>query len=80
VKSACQARPVFPRGACLVSARILARSLPDTLRPPSGRGSPVIVVHSRRFGADDTVVEYAEMTVRADARVAYRYQFTGDDT
>jgi DNA-binding GntR family transcriptional regulator len=58
-------------------------------RPPSmdetrtfgiKRGSPVIIVHSRRFGADDTVVEYAELTVRADARVAYRYQYTGDDT
>ena len=33
------------------------------------RGSPVVVVHSRRFGADDTVLEYSELTARADTRV-----------
>ena len=58
-------------------------------RPPSmdetrtfgiKRGSPVIVVHSRRFDASDSVLEYAELTARADARVAYRYQYTGNDT
>ena len=33
------------------------------------RGSPVTVVHSRRFGADDAVLEYAELVARADTRV-----------
>jgi DNA-binding GntR family transcriptional regulator len=55
-------------------------------RPPSmdetrtfgiKRGSPVVVVHSRRFDAADTVIEYAELTARADTRLAYRYQYTG---
>jgi len=39
------------------------------------RGSPVVVVHSRRFAADDTVIEYAELISRADTRVAYRYEY-----
>ena len=39
------------------------------------RGSPVIVVHSRRFAAGDTVIEYAELISRADTRVTYRYEF-----
>ena len=39
------------------------------------RGSPVVVVHSRRFGADDGVLEYSELTARADTRVEYRYTF-----
>jgi DNA-binding GntR family transcriptional regulator len=39
------------------------------------RGSPVIVVHSRRLDAADAVIEYAELVARADARLAYRYEF-----
>jgi len=39
------------------------------------RGSPVTVVYSRRFDADDTVLEYAELVARADTRVTYRYQY-----
>jgi DNA-binding GntR family transcriptional regulator len=39
------------------------------------RGSPVTVVHSRRFDADDNVLEYAELTARADTRVTYRYGY-----
>jgi len=39
------------------------------------RGVPVVVVHSRRMDAADTVVEYAELIARADARVTYRYEF-----
>jgi len=39
------------------------------------RGSPVVVVHSRRFAADDTAIEYAELISRADTRVTYRYEF-----
>ena len=39
------------------------------------RGSPVTVVHSRRFAADDTVIEYAELIARADTRVTYRYEY-----
>jgi DNA-binding GntR family transcriptional regulator len=39
------------------------------------RGMPVIVVHARRMDAADTVIEYAELTARSDARVAYRYEF-----
>ena len=39
------------------------------------RGSPVVVVHSRRFDADDTVLEYAELIARADTRVTYRYEY-----
>lgn len=54
-------------------------------RPPSmeetrtfgiKRGSPVVVVHSRRYGPADEVVEYAELIARAGTRVAYRYGFT----
>jgi len=39
------------------------------------RGSPVIVVHSRRFAADDAVIEYAELISRADTRITYRYEY-----
>jgi DNA-binding GntR family transcriptional regulator len=39
------------------------------------RGVPVIVVHARRMDAADAVIEYAELTARSDARVAYRYEF-----
>jgi DNA-binding GntR family transcriptional regulator len=39
------------------------------------RGWPVVVVHSRRMNADDTVIEYAELVARGDTRVAYRYEF-----
>jgi DNA-binding GntR family transcriptional regulator len=39
------------------------------------RGSPVLIAHSRRFDADDTVIEYAELTARADTRVVYRYEY-----
>jgi GntR family transcriptional regulator len=39
------------------------------------RGSPVVVVHSRRFTADDTAIEYAELISRADTRVTYRYEY-----
>jgi DNA-binding GntR family transcriptional regulator len=43
------------------------------------RGSPVVVVHSRRFDANDTVIEYAELTARADTRVTYRYEYRPPD-
>jgi DNA-binding GntR family transcriptional regulator len=39
------------------------------------RGSPVVVAHSRRFDADDAVLEYSELVARADTRVEYRYTF-----
>jgi GntR family transcriptional regulator len=39
------------------------------------RGSPVLVAHSRRFDATDTVIEYAELIARADTRVEYRYEY-----
>src|SRR6266571_3868588 len=39
------------------------------------RGSPVVVVHSRRFAADDAVIEYAELISRADTRITYRYEY-----
>src|SRR5260221_620481 len=39
------------------------------------RGSPVVVVHSRRFDAEDAVLEYAELIARADTRVTYRYEY-----
>jgi DNA-binding GntR family transcriptional regulator len=39
------------------------------------RGSPVVVVHSRRFDADDKVIEYAELIARADTRLTYRYDY-----
>jgi DNA-binding GntR family transcriptional regulator len=57
-------------------------------RPPSSaearefgikRGSPVTVVHSRRFASDNTVLEYAELTARADTRVIYRYDYCHPD-
>jgi DNA-binding GntR family transcriptional regulator len=41
------------------------------------RGSPVAVVHSRRFDADDTVIEYSELIARADTRIVYRYTYGG---
>jgi DNA-binding GntR family transcriptional regulator len=43
------------------------------------RGHPVAVVHSRRFGADGAVIEYAELIARGDARVVYRYDYTPAD-
>jgi DNA-binding GntR family transcriptional regulator len=43
------------------------------------RGSPVVVVHSRRFAADDSVIEYAELIARADTRIAYRYEYRPPD-
>ena|SRR6266704_1330189 len=39
------------------------------------RGSPVTVVHSRRFDADGAVIEYAELIARADTRIIYRYDY-----
>jgi DNA-binding GntR family transcriptional regulator len=39
------------------------------------RGSPVVVVHARRFGAGDSVIEYAELVARADTRIEYRYEY-----
>jgi DNA-binding GntR family transcriptional regulator len=39
------------------------------------RGSPVVVVHSRRFAGDDTAIEYAELIARADTRISYRYDY-----
>jgi DNA-binding GntR family transcriptional regulator len=39
------------------------------------RGSPVVVVYSRRMDATDAVMEYAELIARADTRVVYRYEF-----
>ena len=39
------------------------------------RGSPVVVVHSRRFDAEDVVLEYSELVARTDTRVEYRYTF-----
>ena len=44
------------------------------------RGSPVVVVHSRRFADDDTPIEYAELISRADTRLTYRYEFLPADT
>ena len=41
------------------------------------RGSPVAVVHSRRFDADGNVIEYAELIARADTRILYRYDYGG---
>lgn len=42
------------------------------------RGSPVAIVQSRRFAADDTVIEYAELIARADTRILYRYDYRAD--
>jgi DNA-binding GntR family transcriptional regulator len=39
------------------------------------RGSPVLIARSRRFGADDQVIEYAELIARAGTRVEYRYEY-----
>jgi GntR family transcriptional regulator len=39
------------------------------------RGSPVLVAQSRRFDADDRVIEYSELVTRADTRVEYRYEY-----
>jgi DNA-binding GntR family transcriptional regulator len=39
------------------------------------RGSPVLVAHSRKFDADDHVIEYSELIARADTRVEYRYEY-----
>ncbi|MDQ2874374.1 MAG: GntR family transcriptional regulator [Actinomycetota bacterium] len=39
------------------------------------RGSPVVVVHSRRLDAADAVIEYSELVARSDTRLAYRYEF-----
>jgi GntR family transcriptional regulator len=39
------------------------------------RGSPVVVVHSRRYAANDTAIEYAELISRADTRITYRYEY-----
>lgn len=44
------------------------------------RGSPVTVVHSRRFDADDTVIEYAELIASANTRVTYRYEYRQPDS
>jgi DNA-binding GntR family transcriptional regulator len=43
------------------------------------RGSPVVVVHSRRFAAGDIAIEYAELISRADTRVTYRYEYLPAD-
>ena len=43
------------------------------------RGSPVTVVHSRRFATDDTVLEYAELIARADTRITYKYDYRPAD-
>jgi DNA-binding GntR family transcriptional regulator len=59
-----------------------------TARPPSmaetrtfgiKRGSPVVVVHSRRYSLADKLVEYAELVARAGTRISYRYGFTKGD-
>lgn len=42
------------------------------------RGSPVAVVHSRRFDAADAVIEYSELIARADTRIVYRYAYQPD--
>lgn len=58
-------------------------------RPPSmdetrtfgiKRGSPVVVVHSRRLDAADKVLEYAELIARSDTRLTYRYEYAGEGT
>jgi len=41
------------------------------------RGWPLVVVHSRRFDASDTVLEYAELIARADTEITYRYEYGG---
>lgn len=40
------------------------------------RGHPVVVIHSRRFDASGTVIEYSELAARGDTRVVYRYGYT----
>jgi DNA-binding GntR family transcriptional regulator len=64
-------RPVW--GEDWVSAR--PPSMGETRAFGVKRGSPVVVVHSRRFDASGAVIEYAELTARADTRVAYRYEY-----
>jgi GntR family transcriptional regulator len=53
-------------------------------RPPSSaeardfgikRGHPVAVIHARRFDAEGAVIEYAELIVRGDTRLVYRYDY-----
>jgi integrase-like protein/UTRA domain-containing protein len=44
------------------------------------RGSPVTVVHSRRFAADGTVIEYAELIARADTRITYTHDYRPANT
>jgi DNA-binding GntR family transcriptional regulator len=44
------------------------------------RGSPVLVAHSRKFDADDHVIEYSELIARADTRVEYRYEYLPQPT
>jgi DNA-binding GntR family transcriptional regulator len=39
------------------------------------RGSPVAVVHSRRFDVEGNVIEYSELIARADTRIIYRYRY-----
>jgi DNA-binding GntR family transcriptional regulator len=39
------------------------------------RGSPVAVVHSRRFDAGDAVIEYSELIARTDTRIVFRYAY-----
>ncbi len=39
------------------------------------RGHPVAVVHARRYGAQDTIIEYAELITRGDTRIVYRYHY-----
>ena len=67
-------RPVW--GEDWVSAR--PPSMDETRTFGIKRGSPVVVVASRRYGPGDQVIEYAELTARADTRVAYRYQYTSN--
>jgi DNA-binding GntR family transcriptional regulator len=39
------------------------------------RGHPVTIVHARHYDERDTVIEYAELTTRGDARLVYRYRY-----
>jgi DNA-binding GntR family transcriptional regulator len=40
------------------------------------RGHPLAIIHSTRFDASGTVIEYAELVARGDTRVVYRYDYT----